>query len=164
MTKLAAPIRTEMFCLSVPSRKLYGSGRKAVRAAGVDWEEFTRRTLWMLSRIVREIRAIGLSRRKAASMPDARPNQMDRRHRKRSTQEIFRREGFSPARCSALVGMPRRHAQLRGMPRHPVATELEHIELINLELITLSAARSVGRILRHVPLGSAMQSRFSFFM
>lgn len=37
-------------------------------------------------------------------------------------------------------------------------------ELINLEPITLSAARSVGRILRHIPAQQAMQSRFSFFM
>jgi len=33
-------------------------------------------------------------------------------------------------------------------------------ELINLEPITLSAARSVGSILRHVPFRRAMQSRF----
>jgi hypothetical protein len=37
-------------------------------------------------------------------------------------------------------------------------------ELINLEPITLSAARSVGGILRHVPLQAKTQSRFSFFM
>jgi hypothetical protein len=37
-------------------------------------------------------------------------------------------------------------------------------ELINLEPITLSAARSVGRILRHVPPRPGTQSRFSFFM
>jgi hypothetical protein len=37
-------------------------------------------------------------------------------------------------------------------------------ELINLEPITLSAARSVGRILRHIPPQRATQSRFSFFM
>jgi len=37
-------------------------------------------------------------------------------------------------------------------------------ELINLEPITLSAARSVGGILRHVPRARSMQSRFSFFM
>lgn len=37
-------------------------------------------------------------------------------------------------------------------------------ELINLEPITLSAARSVGRILRHIPAGHAIQSRYSFFM
>ena len=37
-------------------------------------------------------------------------------------------------------------------------------ELINLEPITLSAARSVGCILRHTPPGCATQSRFSFFM
>lgn len=37
-------------------------------------------------------------------------------------------------------------------------------ELINLEPITLSAARSVGSILRHVLPGRATQSRFSFFM
>lgn len=37
-------------------------------------------------------------------------------------------------------------------------------ELINIEPITLSAARSVGRILRHVPLRAATQSRFSFYM
>lgn len=37
-------------------------------------------------------------------------------------------------------------------------------ELINLEPITISAARSVGRILRHIPPGRSMQSRFSFFM
>lgn len=37
-------------------------------------------------------------------------------------------------------------------------------ELINLEPITLSAARSVGCILRHVPPRRFTQSRFSFFM
>jgi hypothetical protein len=37
-------------------------------------------------------------------------------------------------------------------------------ELINLEPITLSAARSVGRILRYIPRERATQSRFSFFM
>ena len=37
-------------------------------------------------------------------------------------------------------------------------------ELINLEPITLSAARSVGSILRHIPPQRATQSRFSFFM
>lgn len=37
-------------------------------------------------------------------------------------------------------------------------------ELINLEPVTLSAARSVGRILRHIPGGQSVQSRFSFFM
>jgi hypothetical protein len=37
-------------------------------------------------------------------------------------------------------------------------------ELINLEPITLSAARNVGRILRYVPTQSTAQSRFSFFM
>jgi len=37
-------------------------------------------------------------------------------------------------------------------------------ELINLEPITLSAARSVGGILRHVPHNRTTQSRFSFFM
>ena len=37
-------------------------------------------------------------------------------------------------------------------------------ELINLEPITLSAARSVGCILRHIPPERATQSRFSFFM
>jgi len=37
-------------------------------------------------------------------------------------------------------------------------------DLINLEPITLSAARSVGGILRHVPHNRATQSRFSFFM
>lgn len=37
-------------------------------------------------------------------------------------------------------------------------------DLINLEPITLSAARSVGRILRHVPPQHTLQLRFSFFM
>jgi hypothetical protein len=37
-------------------------------------------------------------------------------------------------------------------------------ELINLEPITLSAARSVGSILRYIPLQRTAQSRFSFFM
>ncbi len=37
-------------------------------------------------------------------------------------------------------------------------------ELINLEPITLSAARNVGGILRHVPHNRTTQSRFSFFM
>ncbi len=37
-------------------------------------------------------------------------------------------------------------------------------ELINLEPITLSAARNVGGILRHVPHNRPTQSRFSFFM
>jgi hypothetical protein len=37
-------------------------------------------------------------------------------------------------------------------------------ELINLEPITLSAARSVGAILRHIPHNRTTQSRFSFFM
>lgn len=37
-------------------------------------------------------------------------------------------------------------------------------ELINLEPITLSAARTVGSILRHIPLQTNAQSRFSFFM
>jgi hypothetical protein len=37
-------------------------------------------------------------------------------------------------------------------------------ELINLEPITLSAARNVGRILRHIAPQHPMQSRFSFFM
>ena len=37
-------------------------------------------------------------------------------------------------------------------------------ELINLEPITLSAARSVGSILRHIPSNHAPQSRFSYFM
>lgn len=37
-------------------------------------------------------------------------------------------------------------------------------ELINLEPITLSAARSVGRILRHIPAQRSAPSRFSFFM
>jgi hypothetical protein len=37
-------------------------------------------------------------------------------------------------------------------------------ELINLEPTTVSAARSVGSILRHIPAGRAMQSRFSSFM
>lgn len=37
-------------------------------------------------------------------------------------------------------------------------------ELINLEPITLSAARNVGGILRHVSHQRTMQSRFSFFM
>jgi hypothetical protein len=37
-------------------------------------------------------------------------------------------------------------------------------ELINLEPITLSAARSVGGILKHVPHNRTTQSRFSFFM
>lgn len=37
-------------------------------------------------------------------------------------------------------------------------------ELINLEPITLSAARNVGQILRHVPAQLSMQNRFSFFM
>ena len=37
-------------------------------------------------------------------------------------------------------------------------------ELINMEPITLSAARSVGGILRHVPLRTTTQTRFSFFM
>ncbi len=37
-------------------------------------------------------------------------------------------------------------------------------ELINLEPITLSAARNVGRILRHIPPQRATHSRFAFFM
>jgi hypothetical protein len=37
-------------------------------------------------------------------------------------------------------------------------------ELINLEPITLSAARNVGGILRHVSHQRTTQSRFSFFM
>jgi hypothetical protein len=37
-------------------------------------------------------------------------------------------------------------------------------ELINLEPITISAARSVGSILRYIPRGRTVQSRFSFFM
>jgi hypothetical protein len=37
-------------------------------------------------------------------------------------------------------------------------------ELINLEPITLSAARSVGSILRHIPVDRLTQSRFSYFM
>ncbi len=37
-------------------------------------------------------------------------------------------------------------------------------ELVNLEPITLAAARSVGRILRHVHASSTMQSRYSVFM
>jgi len=37
-------------------------------------------------------------------------------------------------------------------------------ELINLEPITLSAARNVGGILRHVSQDHVTQSRFSFFM
>ena len=37
-------------------------------------------------------------------------------------------------------------------------------ELINLEPITVSAARSVGSILRHISHQRATQSRFSFFM
>jgi hypothetical protein len=47
-------------------RKLYGSWRRAVRAAGVDYEELTGRTVWTSSRIVRDIRAIGRSRRQHA--------------------------------------------------------------------------------------------------
>lgn len=37
-------------------------------------------------------------------------------------------------------------------------------ELINLEPMTLSAARNVGHILRHVSPERAAQSRYSFFM
>lgn len=37
-------------------------------------------------------------------------------------------------------------------------------ELINLEPITISAARSVGSILRHIRPECTTQSRFSFFM
>lgn len=37
-------------------------------------------------------------------------------------------------------------------------------ELVNLEPITLAAARGVGCILRHVPRNRTIQSRFSFFM
>jgi hypothetical protein len=37
-------------------------------------------------------------------------------------------------------------------------------ELVNLEPITLSGARSVGRILRYIPPHRATHSRYSFFM
>jgi hypothetical protein len=48
-------------------RRLYGSWRKAVQAAGYDYEELTGRVVWTKARIFHEIRAIARSRRTRAT-------------------------------------------------------------------------------------------------